>query len=138
MKGDLGKPLSSIFMEWQKSYKDMFEKDKQEIHADVVHRSKELETHLQVPSATLVEWARNGLLRQSTNVQGFLDKSSALFSSRVTQALDVGKNSGKISSAGAKKTKKRREGSVQTVQRNRLKVRQGVLIMLILTLIKRM
>lgn len=48
------------------------------------------------------------MLQRSSDVQSLLRKSSALFGSCVTKALDVGSSSDRSPSAGAMKTKRPR------------------------------
>lgn len=65
-----------------------------------------METYFQVESARLAASAGDHLLRQSLGEQISLGKNKALFSSRVSKALDVRCSSGKIPSASAKKAKR--------------------------------
>lgn len=70
-----------------------------------------MEIYFQVYTALLSENGRTVMLRQSSDVQSSLGKSSALFSSRVTKPVDVGNINSKRPSVGAKMAKPRNESS---------------------------
>lgn len=65
--------------------------------------------HFQVEPTRLAVRAEDDSSRQSSDVQSFLGKSSALFSGRVAKALDVGSTSSKSPSADTEKARKQRK-----------------------------
>lgn len=81
------------------------------IQEDLDDGWKELETHFQVECARLNESVRNALLRWFSDAQSSLGKISALFSSRVAKALDVGSSSSKMPSVCTEKAWKPRIAS---------------------------
>lgn len=74
-------------------------------------RMENMKTHFQVQSVDLAVSAADELSHQSFDVQCFLLKILALFSSRVTKSLKVGSSSGKRPSADTEKAKRSRKAS---------------------------
>lgn len=109
MKNDVGKSLSNVSTEVQKTHGDIVEAFKQKIQEDLVDGWKKIESHFQFESARLAVNNGEELLRRSPDVQSSVGKSSPLFSSRVTKALEVGNSSRKRSTVVARKAKKPRK-----------------------------
>lgn len=100
---DVGKSLSSVSTEVLNTSVDMIAAVTLKIQADLVNEWKKMRTHFGVASACLALSSGDELLRRSFDAQRSLGKSSALFSSHVGRALDVGRIANKSASVGTKK-----------------------------------
>lgn len=111
LKDDVGNSLFGVSADVQNTYEDTVDAVKMMIQEDLVDGWKKVETHFQVQSARLAVSAGVELLRQFSDVQSSLEKSSALSSSRVAKELDVGSRSNKSPSVRSEKGRKPRKAS---------------------------
>lgn len=106
MKDDFEKSFFNVSTKVRKIYGDMAETIKPKIPADLVQVWWKMEAHIQVESTRLVVSAGDLLLHHFPDVENLFGKNLALFSIRVTKALDVESNSGKGLFVGAKRSKR--------------------------------
>lgn len=93
------------------TYEESADAVKSKLQAKLVDGWKLRETYFQVMYVRIAVSAEDDLRFRFLGMRSFLEKSSALFSSRVAKALDVRSYSCKSPSFDSKKTKVRRKAS---------------------------
>lgn len=89
MKDGVENKLSNVYAEVQKTFEDIVKAVKLKILAVLVNGRNKMETRFQLETTRLTVNASDELLRQSSDVSSFLEKSATLFDIRSTKTLDV-------------------------------------------------
>lgn len=111
VKVDIAMWPLTVSMEVQRIYDDMGHVVKWKIQQDLDDTRKNIRTHFQVGWTRLVRnKKRRFVTTGSLDIQSSLGKRSPLFSSRVTEALEVG-CSGRLPSSSARRSKRPRNRS---------------------------